>query len=29
MGVEITRVTDEMPLPDDIDRVRRRLALLD
>ena len=25
VGVEITRVTDEMPLPDDIDRVRHRL----
>lgn len=26
VGVEITRVTHEMPLPDDINRVQRRLA---
>ena len=25
VGVEITRVTNEMPLPDDIERVQRRL----
>ncbi len=28
-GVEITRVTDEMPLPDDIDRVRSRFVPFD
>ena len=28
VGVEITRVTDEMPSVDDIDRVQRRLAAL-
>ncbi len=26
VGVAITRVTDAMPLPDDIERVRRRVA---
>jgi Protein of unknown function (DUF3349) len=26
VGVEITRITDELPLPDDIQRVQRRLA---
>jgi hypothetical protein len=26
VGVEITRITDELPLPDDIERVQRRLA---
>jgi uncharacterized protein DUF3349 len=25
VGVEINRVTDELPLPDDVDRVERRL----
>jgi hypothetical protein len=28
VGVAITRVTDEMPLPDDIARVQRRLAAI-
>ncbi len=26
VGVEITRITDEMPAPDDIERVQHRLA---
>ncbi|OBF81317.1 hypothetical protein A5791_06710 [Mycobacterium sp. 852002-51163_SCH5372311] len=26
VGVEITRITQAMPLPDDVERVRRRLA---
>jgi hypothetical protein len=26
VGVEITRITHAMPLPDDVERVRRRLA---
>jgi Protein of unknown function (DUF3349) len=26
VGVEITRITHEMPLPGDVERVRRRLA---
>ena len=26
IGTAITRITDELPSPDDIDRVRRRLA---
>jgi hypothetical protein len=29
VGVEISRFTNEMPLPDDIDRVRRRLVPLE
>lgn len=28
VGVEITRVTHEMPLPDDIERVQRRLTAI-
>jgi hypothetical protein len=28
VGVEITRATDEMPSPDDIERVQRRLAAI-
>jgi Protein of unknown function (DUF3349) len=28
IGVEITRVTHEMPLPDDIERVQRRLTAI-
>ena len=28
VGVAITRVTDELPLPDDIARVQRRLAAI-
>lgn len=28
VGVEITRVTNEMPLPDDIDRVQRGLTAI-
>ena len=28
VGAEITRVTHEMPLPDDIDRVQRRLTAI-
>jgi Protein of unknown function (DUF3349) len=27
-GVEITRITDEMPSPDDVERVRRRLTAI-
>jgi hypothetical protein len=27
VGVEITRITDEMPSPDDVARVQQRLAL--
>ncbi len=29
VGVEITRTTGELPLPDDIDRVRHRLVPLE
>ena len=28
IGVEITRITNEMPSPDDIERVQRRLELI-
>ena len=28
IGVEITRITNEMPSPDDIERVQRRLDLI-
>ena len=27
-GVEVTRITDEMPSPDDVERVRRRLTAI-
>lgn len=29
VGVEITRITDEMPSPEDVARVHRRLAVID
>jgi hypothetical protein len=29
VGVEITRITDEMPSPDDVARVQRRLAVME
>jgi Protein of unknown function (DUF3349) len=28
VGVEITRITDEMPAPDDVERVRHRLTAI-
>lgn len=29
VGVELTRITDEMPAPEDVARVHRRLAVID